>query len=58
MHGLGQGVWPLKPFASHAGANSDKARSYQPHITSYDYGAPISESGLATPKFAVRISGP
>ena len=37
-----------------AGANHDDARGYMPHITSYDYGAPIGESGLLTDKFRVR----
>lgn len=31
-----------------AGANSP---GYSPHVTSYDYDAPISESGQATPKY-------
>jgi len=39
---------------AHAGANHDDARGYMPHITSYDYGAPIGESGLLTDKFRVR----
>ena len=37
-----------------AGANHDDTRGYMPHITSYDYGAPVSESGLLTDKFRVR----
>ena len=36
------------------GANHDDKRGYMPHITSYDYGAPISESGLLNDKFRVR----
>nr|WP_315034893.1 beta-galactosidase [uncultured Chryseobacterium sp.] len=37
------------------GANYDKNHDIQPDITSYDYDAPISEAGWATPKYnAVR----
>lgn len=35
-------------FGHWAGANSP---GYVPHVTSYDYDAPISESGAATPKY-------
>jgi beta-galactosidase len=39
-------------FGFYAGANVDPASGeYQPDITSYDYAAPISEQGVATPKF-------
>ncbi|GAB7524020.1 glycoside hydrolase family 35 protein [Paraburkholderia sp. 2C] len=39
-------------FGFYAGANLDPASGeYQPDITSYDYAAPISEQGVATPKF-------
>jgi beta-galactosidase len=39
-------------FGFYAGANLDPASgAYQPDITSYDYAAPISEQGVATPKF-------
>ena len=41
-------------FAFWAGAN-DGDKGYQPHITSYDYDAPITESGNTTDKyFALR----
>ena len=38
-------------FGFTAGANAFSPTAYQPDITSYDYDAPISESGEATPKF-------
>ena len=38
-------------FGFFAGANVDDSGNYQPDITSYDYCAPISEQGLATPKY-------
>ncbi len=38
-------------FAFTSGANYDKNHDIQPDITSYDYDAPISESGWATPKY-------
>jgi len=38
-------------FAFTAGANYDKRRDIQPDLTSYDYDAPISEAGWATPKY-------
>ena len=38
-------------FAFTSGANYDKKHDIQPDITSYDYDAPISEAGWATPKF-------
>jgi beta-galactosidase len=39
-------------FGFTAGANTDPATGeYQPDITSYDYAAPISEQGAATPKY-------
>ena len=38
-------------FGFTAGANSFSPSQYQPAITSYDYDAPISEQGRATPKF-------
>ena len=42
-------------FGFTSGANYDKGHDIQPDITSYDYDAPISESGRVTPKFtAVR----
>jgi beta-galactosidase len=37
-------------FGFTAGANSG-GKGYEPDVTSYDYDAPISEQGLATPKF-------
>ncbi|MFI6386183.1 beta-galactosidase family protein [Nonomuraea sp. NPDC050540] len=37
-------------FGFWAGANAD-GDTYQPTVTSYDYDAPISESGALTPKF-------
>ena len=37
-------------FGFTAGANSG-GRGYEPDVTSYDYDAPISEQGRATPKF-------
>jgi beta-galactosidase len=39
-------------FGFWAGANSG-GQGYQPDVTSYDYDAPISEQGRATPKFKV-----
>jgi beta-galactosidase len=42
-------------FGFWSGANYGNARDIQPDLTSYDYDAPISEAGWATPKFkAVR----
>ena len=42
-------------FAFTSGANYDKNHDIQPDLTSYDYDAPISEAGWATPKFkAIR----
>ena len=38
-------------FGFTSGANYDKKHGIQPDITSYDYDAPISEAGWATPKF-------
>ncbi len=38
-------------FGFTSGANYDKNHDIQPDITSYDYDAPISESGWATPKY-------
>lgn len=38
-------------FAFTSGANYDKKRDIQPDLTSYDYDAPISEAGWATPKY-------
>jgi beta-galactosidase len=38
-------------FGFYAGANVDGSGNYQPDITSYDYSAPISEQGVATPKY-------
>jgi beta-galactosidase len=39
-------------FGYYAGANVDpQTHDYQPDITSYDYSAPITEQGVATPKF-------
>ena len=38
-------------FGFTAGANSGKDGVYQPDLTSYDYAAPISEQGLATPAY-------
>lgn len=39
-------------FGYYAGANVDpQTNDYQPDITSYDYSAPITEQGVATPKF-------
>ena len=38
-------------FAFTSGANYDKDHDIQPDITSYDYDAPISEAGWATPKY-------
>jgi beta-galactosidase len=37
-------------FGFTAGANSG-SKGYEPHITSYDYDAPIDEQGGATPKY-------
>jgi beta-galactosidase len=37
-------------FEYTAGANSG-SKGYEPDVTSYDYNAPISEQGLATPKY-------
>jgi hypothetical protein len=37
-------------FGFTAGANS-AGQGYEPDVTSYDYDAPISEQGLATPKY-------
>lgn len=42
-------------FAFTSGANCNKEFDIQPDITSYDYDAPISEAGWATPKYmAIR----
>ena len=42
-------------FAFTSGANYSKGHQIEPDITSYDYDAPISEAGWATPKFmAIR----
>lgn len=38
-------------FGFTAGANAGSAKEYQPHVTSYDYDAPINEQGNPTPKF-------
>ena len=38
-------------FAFTSGANYDKKHDIQPDITSYDYDAPMSEAGWATPKY-------
>lgn len=38
-------------FGFTSGANYDKKHDIQPDITSYDYDAPISEAGWATPKY-------
>jgi beta-galactosidase len=38
-------------FGYTAGANAFSPTQYQPDLTSYDYDAPIDESGNATPKF-------
>ncbi len=39
-------------FGYYAGANIDpQTREYQPDITSYDYSAPVTEQGVATPKY-------
>lgn len=38
-------------FAFTSGANFNDTNGIQPDITSYDYDAPISESGRATPKY-------
>lgn len=38
-------------FGFTSGANYDKKHDIQPDLTSYDYDAPISEAGWATPKF-------
>lgn len=38
-------------FAFTSGANYDKKHDLQPDLTSYDYGAPISEAGWVTPKY-------
>lgn len=38
-------------FGFTSGANYDKNHDIQPDITSYDYDAPISEAGWATPKY-------
>lgn len=38
-------------FGFTTGANYDKDHGIQPDITSYDYDAPISEAGWATPKY-------
>jgi beta-galactosidase len=42
-------------FGFTSGANYDKTHDIQPDLTSYDYDAPISEAGWATPKYlAIR----
>lgn len=38
-------------FGYNAGANASGPQSYQPDITSYDYDAPVTEQGRATPKY-------
>jgi len=39
-------------FGFYAGANAnDLSGGYQPDITSYDYAAPITEQGVATPRY-------
>ncbi len=38
-------------FGFTSGANYDKEHDIQPDLTSYDYDAPISEAGWATPKY-------
>lgn len=38
-------------FGFTAGANAFSSTQYQPDITSYDYDSPISEQGVATPKY-------
>ena len=38
-------------FGFTSGANYDREHNIQPDITSYDYDAPISEAGWATPKY-------
>ncbi|QGZ59134.1 beta-galactosidase [Paraburkholderia acidiphila] len=38
-------------FGFYAGANVDESGNYQPDITSYDYGAPINEQGVATAQY-------
>lgn len=38
-------------FGFSSGANYDKNHDIQPDLTSYDYDAPLSEAGWATPKF-------
>lgn len=38
-------------FGFTSGANYDKDHDIQPDMTSYDYDAPISEAGWATPKY-------
>ncbi|OCX52552.1 beta-galactosidase [Mucilaginibacter sp. PPCGB 2223] len=38
-------------FGFNAGANAFSTTQFQPDITSYDYDAPISEQGNATPKY-------
>jgi len=37
-------------FGFTAGANSG-GKGYEPHVTSYDYDAPVNEQGLPTPKY-------
>ena len=38
-------------FGFTSGANYNKKKDIQPDITSYDYDAPVSEAGWATPKY-------
>jgi beta-galactosidase len=38
-------------FGFTSGANYDRKHEIQPDITSYDYDAPVSEAGWATPKY-------
>ncbi len=38
-------------FGFTAGANAFSGTQYQPHVTSYDYDAPINEQGQPTPKY-------
>lgn len=44
-------------FGFFAGANAnDQSGDYQPDITSYDYSAPITEQGVATPRYGTYRS--
>ena len=42
-------------FGFTSGANYDDKHGIQPDITSYDYDAPISEAGWATPKYSATM---